>query len=122
MPYYSPMPGTYTPDPFKNFTPRQNPVNQAVVSGNELIIRYDMSQEEWNALADTKLQELLQTTSGALLLAVIRESKDRIEGKPVQRILEKTQSVSEDEPMSELAKRLDDAIERKRVLLIAKPV
>lgn len=49
-------------------------------------VRSDMTKEQWSALADTKLQELLQTSSGALLLAVIRESKDRLEGKPMQQI------------------------------------
>ncbi len=49
-------------------------------------IRTDLTRDEWDAMADSKLQELLQTSSGSLLLAAIRESKDRLEGKPMQRI------------------------------------
>ena len=45
----------------------------------------ELSRDEWNALADVKLQDLLQNATGALLLAVIRESKDRLEGKPMAR-------------------------------------
>lgn len=48
-------------------------------------IRTDMTANEWNSMSDAKLQELLQTSSGALLLACIRESKDRLQGRPVQR-------------------------------------
>lgn len=50
------------------------------------IIRTDLTQAEWNDLADSKLLELLQTTSGELLLRVIKESKDRILGKPIQQV------------------------------------
>lgn len=73
----------------ENYTP--NPANYKMKGSNlpalkPIEIRTDMGREEWDALADSKLQELLQTSSGALLLAVVRESKDRLEGKPLQRV------------------------------------
>ncbi len=52
--------------------------------------RIDLTRDEWSALADSKLQEILQTASGGLLLAAIRETKDRLEGKPVQSVNQKT--------------------------------
>lgn len=65
-------------------TKRANDKEKRKLKPDDIEILTDMTREQWNALADTKLQELLQTSSGALLLAVIRESKDRIEGKPAQ--------------------------------------
>lgn len=49
-------------------------------------VRTDFTTEERRALTDQKLNELLQTADGALLLACIKEAKDRDEGKPMQRL------------------------------------
>ena len=73
---YIPNPANYT---MKGNTPPHKDAPARVD------IRTDMNANEWNAMSDAKLQELLQTSSGALLLACVRESKDRLQGRPVQR-------------------------------------
>ena len=68
---------------------REDGTLEKIIEGQEpdsARVRTDLTREEWDAMADSKLQELLQTSHGALLLACIRESKDRIGGKPAQSI------------------------------------
>lgn len=102
--YYSHMEQPYTPDPFKNFTPRQNPVNQAVAAVNETIESIDLSaltDDELHQECKTSLVMMMRKAKGDLkALGAVRELLDRIEGKPVQRILEKTQRVDEVEAIS----------------------
>lgn len=71
---------------YKTVLNKETGALQRVALDDLPVIRSDMTKEQWNALADSKLQELLQTASGSLLLAVIRESKDRLDGKPRQQI------------------------------------
>lgn len=49
-------------------------------------INTELTLEERRMLTDEKLNYLLQTTEGALLLSVIKEAKDRDDGKPTQKI------------------------------------
>lgn len=76
----------YIPNP-ANYTMKGNLPKPAEIAQNapDLSRLEEMTREEWGALADIKLKELLHTATGPLLLAVIRESKDRLEGKPMQR-------------------------------------
>lgn len=70
-------------------------------------VRTDLSRDEWAALADSKLQELLQTSTGQLLLAAVKESKDRLEGRAVMREIKATEDTDK-------ARQLQEALERRK--------
>lgn len=56
------------------------------IEDKQQVILLELSLEERRALTDEKLNYLLQTSYGALLLSAIKEAKDRDDGKPIQRL------------------------------------
>lgn len=116
------MPDTYTPDPFKNFTPRQNPAQAPVKAPKEaeavdLVL---LTDDDLRHECKTTLVQMMRNAKGDLkALGAVRELLDRIEGKPVQRILEKTQRIPDGDLISneERARQADE--EADRMLKIA---
>lgn len=72
-------------DPFKNFTPRQNPPKPAGM--HEAVASSALTDDELRAVTRQRLIQLLHDPSvkGGTLLAVCREVLDRLDGKPMQR-------------------------------------
>lgn len=64
--YYSHMEQPYTPDPFKNFTPRQNPVNQAVSAATEPAPINDATIALLEVLPKEELIALIKRVAGAM--------------------------------------------------------
>lgn len=86
-----------TPDPFKNFTPRQNPPVVPVRLAKPITVKLNLSDEELRETVRTKLIVLLNELNGVSLLAVCRELLDRLDGKPMQRQAVMTKMVEEDD-------------------------
>lgn len=86
----------FIPNPLKNFKPRINPPKVHLDASRK--IAQGLSDEELRTMAREKLSELLQAidarTAPSLLLSVVREVLDRLEGRPTQRIEQKVEHSS----------------------------
>lgn len=71
------MPEQYTPDPFKNFTPRQNPPQPAVIAHNEAETIDPATLAALNPMTKEELIALIRRVSGAMWGIAIQTQQER---------------------------------------------
>lgn len=85
--YHSPMEQPYTPDPFKNFTPRENPVTTRQPPAAAMDVDLSgLTDDDLRQECRESLVLMMRKARGDLkALGAVRELLDRIDGKPVQK-------------------------------------
>ena len=112
------MPDEFIPDPLKSYNPKQPNVGAQTPLAAPKAFIPDLTDDQLRQMSREKLSELLQTmdskTSPSLLLSVIRETMDRLDGKPTQSVNMKVENKGLDQLSTEkllrLAAMMDDPV------------